>query len=42
VIVQAAGPRVAYGAAAGVVLLGAVVLARWTPVPPSPVSRIRR
>jgi MFS family permease len=30
-IVQAAGPRVAYGAAAGVVLLGAAVLGRWTP-----------
>jgi MFS family permease len=42
VIVQAAGPRVAYGAAAGVVLLGAAVLGRWTPVPPSPGSRIRR
>jgi MFS family permease len=37
-IVQATGPRVAYGAAAAVVLLGAVVLGRWTPVPPSPVG----
>jgi MFS family permease len=37
-IVQAAGSRVAYGAAAGVVLVGAAVLGRWTPASPSPVA----
>jgi MFS family permease len=36
-IVEAAGARVAFVTAAGVVLVGAAVLGRWTPVPPSPV-----
>lgn len=35
-IVQTAGSRIAYGASAGIVLVGAAVLGRWEPSPPPP------
>ena len=39
-IVQAAGSRIAYGASAGLVLVGAAVLGRWHPPPqPPPAGR---